>query len=184
MFDRLGIRPKEAASRLIALAAVIAGALVFHLAITRYVADIHHPELLQTSFWVMAALSLSHDLGTPGHRLAKLRSLAWTMAIFATAAITAHWVRDAYIALVHSSPSNELLQALGPEYANAVQNRIVGYEGAFAMALMASRLTLKRIAIRLVRRWTSEGQSSKADVCEACGQRKSDVVGTPERRAE
>ncbi|WNL48478.1 hypothetical protein RKE25_22370 (plasmid) [Dyella sp. BiH032] len=184
MFDRLGIRPIEAASRFGALAALIAGAVAFHFAIRRYVAGIHHPELLEMSFWFMAGVSLSHDLGIQGHRSARLRSLAWTMTIFAVAAVSAHWVRDAYIALVHSSSSDEALLILGPDYANAVRNRIVGYEGAFAIALMASRLTVRRIAVRLVRGWRSDCQSSQADVCEACGQRKNDVVATPEGRAE
>jgi len=161
----------RSAPYLTALTALGASAAVFHLAVRRYVSDIHRPELLQLGFWFMACVALSYDLGGSRSFLTNLRALARTMAMFAVAGVTAHWVRDAYIALVHSNTSDELFQVVGPEYATALQNRIVGYEGAFAMSLMFARLTIGRVLGRFARQKDGTSEAKPAGECEACRRR-------------
>lgn len=159
----------QLARDLMALCMLAGAVAIYHLTLRYYLADLDKPMFFELGFLMSFGVACLYEM-KGGFRVI-VAGCAVTGLVFVAGALAAIWFRSEYMQLVAQFRDvSEMGEVFGQDLAAALSNRAVGYGGAFAVGLMAARLTLGSSTVRglIVKRLL--GPAGELFVCSCCGQ--------------
>jgi len=134
-----------------------------------YLAEIGSPWIIVSGFWMSLTLAVLHEWKFPLVRMSFAKIVA-TSVMFAIGVLLAQYLRMQYVDFVHATfATPELSAFFGEDVAAAMRNRVVGFGGCYALALMLMRWVAYKPMLRMCVECFVPAESRQS-TCPHCGQ--------------
>lgn len=114
-----------------------------------YLQEVGNPWILVYGFWLSLGFAIWREWQPRYARLSFARVCA-TAIMFCIGVLLAIYLRSAYVGLLKFELGQpEFVLFVGADVENAMKNRVVGFGGCYALALMLLRMTLHKLILRM-----------------------------------